>query len=235
MAYRAQRARGDGGIDVTRSRHTGEETPWPRRTTALGKRAPRSGSASSATAWRRTCPTSTRKRPQSGLTPSTRARRGGGQQRARYLMLRLLERAREQPRRRPGADQHRLRQHHPHRARAVVPRRRGGRAPLPGLDPLERGDDGAPRAAPGRRRRRPHLDLRVLGERCTRSASTTSSAARTTPAAATRSTSRATPPPACTPARSSRAGCRPTSSTASARSSRTPARAAACRPTRTRG
>ena len=46
----------------------------------------------------------------------------GGQQRARYLMLRLLERAREKPRRRPLADQHGLRQHHPHREGTVVPR-----------------------------------------------------------------------------------------------------------------
>ena len=128
-------------------------------------------------------------------------------------------------RRRSVADQHRLRQHHPHRPGAVVPRRRGGRAVLPSLDPLERRDDRAPRAAAGRSasaatsrptRRRPPS---------TRSASTTSSAARTTTAAATRSTSRATPPPASTPAPTSRAGCPRTGSTASARSSRTAVRA----------
>ena len=46
------------------------------------------------------------------------------------------------------------------------------------------------------RRRRPHRHLRVAPRRCTRSASTTSSAARTSPpASATRSTSRATPRP----------------------------------------
>ena len=66
-------------------------------------------------------------------------------------------------RRRTVADQHRLRQHHPHRPGAVVPRRRGGRARLPSLDPVERRDDGAPRAAAGDRRRRPHLVLRVVG------------------------------------------------------------------------
>ena len=78
-------------------------------------------------------------------------------------MLRMLQRARERHVGVPVADQHRLRQHHPHRPGAVVPRRRGGRALLPPLDPLERGDDGAPRAAAGHRRRRPHLVLRVVG------------------------------------------------------------------------
>ena len=63
----------------------------------------------------------------------------------------------------PGADVDRLRQHHPDRTGAVVPRRRGRRAPLPGVDPMERGHHGAPRAAPGSRCRRPHLDLRVVG------------------------------------------------------------------------
>ena len=58
---------------------------------------------------------------------------------------------------------HRLRQHHPDRPGAVVPGRRGDRAALPGVDPVERGGDGAPRAAPGRRGRRAHLDLRVGG------------------------------------------------------------------------
>ena len=67
-------------------------------------------------------------------------------------------------RRAAGPDHHRLHQHHPHRGRAVLPRRRGDRAPLPGVDPVERGDHGAPRPAPGHRRRRPHLHLRVLGQ-----------------------------------------------------------------------
>src|ERR1043166_460388 len=43
------------------------------------------------------------------------------------------------------------------------------------------------------------------------------------PGAATTSSSRATPPPACTPARSSRAGWARTTSTGSARNCRTPA------------
>ena len=57
----------------------------------------------------------------------------------------------------------RLREHHPDRTGAVVPRRRGRRAPLPRLDPVERGDHGAPRPAPGSRCGRPHFDLRLLG------------------------------------------------------------------------
>ncbi len=71
--------------------------------------------------------------------------------------------ARPRNRRRcPLADQHGLRQQHPHRAGAVVPRRRGNRAPLPRLDAVERRDDGAPRAAARHRRGRPHLVLRIL-------------------------------------------------------------------------
>ena len=54
---------------------------------------------------------------------------------------------------------------------------------------------------------------------CTRSASTTSGAARTTPAAATRCSSRATRRPACTPAPSWRAGSPSTTWTASGRRS----------------
>ena len=45
----------------------------------------------------------------------------GGQQRARYMMLRLLERAKQQHVALPGADHHRLHQHHPDRVRAVLP------------------------------------------------------------------------------------------------------------------
>ena len=73
--------------------------------------------------------------------------------------------ARAQPRaagRRPVAAQHRLHQHHPAGARALVPGRRARRAAHPRLHPLERGDHGAPRAAPRHRRRRAHLLLRVV-------------------------------------------------------------------------
>ena len=51
-----------------------------------------------------------------------------------------------------------------------------------------------------------HIATYQSARACTRSGSTTSSAARTHPAVATTSTSRATPPPASTPARTSRAG-----------------------------
>ena len=68
------------------------------------------------------------------------------------------------PRRRAVADQHRLRQHDPDGPRAVVPGRRGGRARLPSLDPVERRHHGAPRAAAGDRRGRPHLLLRLIGD-----------------------------------------------------------------------
>jgi pyruvate dehydrogenase E1 component len=128
---------------------------------------------------------------------------GPGRMRARYLMLRLLERARAMQVGVPSLTTTDYVNTIP-RAGTLVPRRRGRRAPLPRLPALERRDDRAPRAAPRHRRRRPHLPTRRR-PRSTRWASTTSSAARTTPAAATRSSSRATPPPACTPAPSSRA------------------------------
>ncbi len=57
----------------------------------------------------------------------------------------------------------RLREYHSDRAGAVVPRRRGRRAPLPGLDPVERGDHGAPRPAPGSWCGRAYFDIRILG------------------------------------------------------------------------
>ena len=46
----------------------------------------------------------------------------GGRTRARYVMLKLLERAREHAGRCPVADGDRLHQHHPARGRALVPR-----------------------------------------------------------------------------------------------------------------
>ena len=63
----------------------------------------------------------------------------------------------------PGTDFYRLRQHHPDRVGALVPRGRGGRAPLPTMDQVERRDHGAPSAASGCRGRRAHLDIRFLG------------------------------------------------------------------------
>ena len=134
-------------------------------------------------------------------------------------------------RRRAGDGHHRLHQHDPARAGAVVPGRRGPRAPHPRLRSAgtrwrwstARTTASTASAATSRRtRRRP---------RSTTSASTTSSAARATAASATRSSSRATPRPASTRARSSRAASPRSSSTGSgARST-----AAGCRATRTRG
>ena len=66
-------------------------------------------------------------------------------------------------RRHPGADVDGLRQHDSDRAGAVVPGRRGRRAALPRLDPVERGHHGAPCAAAGSRCGRPYFDVRVLG------------------------------------------------------------------------
>ena len=87
----------------------------------------------------------------------------------------------------------------------MVPRRRAHRAPHPRLHPLERGGDGRQGQQARRRHRRPPVHVRQLGQRSTRSASTTSSGARTTASPATTSTSRATPRPASTPGPSSRA------------------------------
>ncbi len=135
--------------------------------------------------------------------------------------------------RRPQPAQHRLRQHDPARGRALVPRRRAHRAADPGLHPLERGDHGLPGQPPRARRRRPHRHLRLGGQplRGRLQPLLPRQGGRRSPA--TRSSSRATPRPASTPARSSRAGSARASSTASARSCRT--RATACPATRTRG
>ncbi len=62
---------------------------------------------------------------------------------------------------RTGAPQHRLHQLHPARARAVVPGRRGDRAPDPRVHPLERRGDGVQRQPQGPRGRRSHRDLPV--------------------------------------------------------------------------
>ena len=56
-----------------------------------------------------------------------------------------------------------LRQHHPLRRGARVPRRRVPRAADPGVHPLERGGHGGPGQRPLRGHRRPPLHLRQLG------------------------------------------------------------------------
>ena len=87
-----------------------------------------------------------------------------GRERARYVMLRLLEKARELNVGVPGAAQHRLHQHHPAGARALVPRRRGDRAPDPRVHPLERRGDGVRREPARPRGGRPHRDVPVGGQ-----------------------------------------------------------------------
>ena len=128
-----------------------------------------------------------------------------GRGRARYLMLKLLERAREQQ---VGVPALRSTDY----INTIPPEREPW---FPGDEHVERRIRAyirwnaaimVSRANKHRRRRRPHRDVRLERAACTRSASTTSSAARTTASPATRSSSRATPPPASTPARSSRAG-----------------------------
>ena len=84
-----------------------------------------------------------------------------GRRRARELMLSVLARAEQRHVILPGYGDTRLRQHDPGHCRATVSRQRGHRAPDPCLHPLERGDDGAPSATAGSRRRRTHLDLRL--------------------------------------------------------------------------
>ncbi len=58
---------------------------------------------------------------------------------------------------------HPLRQHDPARGGAVLPRRRGHRAPHPRLHPVERGGDGGEGQQARRRHRRPPRHLRQLG------------------------------------------------------------------------
>ena len=84
-----------------------------------------------------------------------------GKTRARFLVRQAAGAARElqvAPRHRV----HALRQHHPARGGAVVPRRRAPRAPHPGVHPLERGGDGHQGQQARRRDRRPPVHLRLL-------------------------------------------------------------------------
>ena len=129
-----------------------------------------------------------------------------GAKRARYVMLRLLERARE---RQVGVPPLTTTDY----INTIPPEREPW---FPGDEHVERRIRAYIRwnaAMMVHRAQRPEIGVgghistyASSASASTRSASTTSSAARTTRAAATRSSSRATPPPACTPARSSRAG-----------------------------
>ncbi len=141
----------------------------------------------------------------------------GGRQRARYVMLKLLERAREMQVGVPSLTATDY-------INTISPEAEPW---FPGDEEVERryraylrwnaARHGAPRPAPPASASAATSPPTPPPRPSTKSASTTSGAAPTTPAAATRSSSRATPPPACTPAPSSRAGSPRTSSTASAR------------------
>jgi pyruvate dehydrogenase E1 component len=122
-----------------------------------------------------------------------------GRDRARYLMLRLLERSREQQ---VGVPSLRSTDY----INTIPPQREPW---FPGNEDVERRIRAYIRwnaAIMVHRAQRPGIAVGGHISSYASSASTTSSAARTTPAAATRSGSRGTPPPASTPARSSRAG-----------------------------
>ena len=118
--------------------------------------------------------------PGSGSTRFDAVVETRGKSRARFLLMKLLERARELQVGFPATVSTPYINTIPPEQRAVVPRRRAHRAPHPGLHPLERGGDGHPGQHALRGHRRPPGHLRLLGRRSTRSASTTSSAARTT-------------------------------------------------------
>ena len=129
-----------------------------------------------------------------------------GQPRARYLMLRLLQRASERHVGVPSLTSTDYVNTIPTEREPWFPGDEETERAYRALDPVERRDDGAPRAAAGHRRRRAHLDLRLLGDALRGRVQPLLPRARTTPAAATRSSSRATPRPASTPGRSWRAG-----------------------------
>ena len=131
-----------------------------------------------------------------------------GENRARFLMFKLLKRARQLQIGLPGLIQTRYINTITPEQEPCVPGRRADGAAHPPPHPLERRGDGAAREPPLPGHRRAPLDLRLGGHPVRGRASTTSSAARTTPAAATRSSSRATRRPASTRARSSRGACR---------------------------
>ena len=139
----------------------------------------------------------------------------GGHRRRRRRARALPARATDRPRapgrhRRAVLGQHGLRQHDPDRPGRAHARQHRDRGAPARLHALERDGDGrqGESPAPGRRRRprRPHLQLRVGGARCSAPASTTSGTPRARATAATCSTSRATRRPASTRAPSWKAG-----------------------------
>ena len=74
-----------------------------------------------------------------------------GENRARFLMFKLLKRARQRHVGLPSLTQHPVHQHDQPRAGAVLPGRRGARAPHPAAGPLERRRDGPARPTTGTR------------------------------------------------------------------------------------
>ena len=136
--------------------------------------------------------------------------------RARFLMPKLLERARELGVGTPAPVSTPYINTIPAEQRALVPRRRGDRAPHPGLHPLERRGDGRQGQQARRRHRRPPLHLRLLGRPVRGRLQPLLPGQGRRPRPATPSTSRATPPPASTPGPTSRAASPRTSSTTSA-------------------
>ena len=142
------------------------------------------------------CPISTRRKPRNGSTRSTRSSSEEGENRARFLMYKLLKRARQLHVGLPPLTQTPLHQHDQPGAGAVFPGRRGAGAAHPADRPLERRRDGpareqrTSRASAATSRHTPRRPTPLRGR-----ASTTSSAARTRRRPATRSSTRATPRP----------------------------------------
>ena len=120
------------------------------------------------------------------------------------------------PGRLPGHRVDALRQHHPLRRRARVPRGRVPRAADPGLHPVERRGHGGAGQHPLRGHRRAPVHLRQLGRPLRGGLQPLLPGQGRRAAPATRSTSRVTPRPASTPGPSSRAGSPRSNSTTSA-------------------
>ena len=87
-----------------------------------------------------------------------------GENRARFLMYKLLKRARQRHVGLPQPDADPVHQHDQPGAGALLPGRRGAGAPDPAADPLERGGDGPPGEQPLPGHRRAPLDVRLRGE-----------------------------------------------------------------------
>ena len=201
-------------------------------TSCLGRPEPRKPRRlCSSTASCTSSPTSTRRRPRSGSTRSTRSSTPV----AVPVPATCSPGSWSGPASRASACRRWSRTDYintiPPRAGAVVPGRRGPRAPDPRVHPLERDGDGRPLEPPLRRPRRSPLHVRVGGRALRRRLQPLLPRQGATAASATRSSSRATRRRASTRVRSSRVASTRSSSTGSAARST----AAGCRATRTRG